>query len=319
MGILVEDRFNVHPDMRGLLDAKLAVPKTANPNEMRAGWNSYGASLSRPYPAGMVVGDTFLSCPGAGKDGRVPVRFYRPAGVAPLSPCVLYLHGGAFVKGSLDSGDTVAWGIPDQIGCIGISVNYRLAPEHPFPAGLEDCYAVVSHLSKHGAAYGIDGSRIALWGDSAGGNMTAATCLMARDRGGPKIAAQAIVYACLTDDLSAESYRTFADTLVPTAGIDRAWNSYLGKNRPTTNGYAAPLKAADLSNLPPAIVHYAEIDCLADDSRQYATRLEQAGNDVTLRCAERMVHGFTRARFGGPAAAAEYAATCAFLKRHLGV
>jgi acetyl esterase len=317
MATAAKVEFDIHPDMKDLIDAKLAVPQTQSPNEMRAGWNNYGATLSRPYPTGMVVGDTYLSCPGAGTNGRIPVRVYRPRGVKEPSPCAVYLHGGAFIKGSLDSGDTVAWGIADQVGSIGVSIDYRLAPEHPFPAGVEDCYAVVSHLAKHGAAYGIDGTRIALWGDSAGGNMTAATCLMARDRGGPKIVAQAIVYGCLTDDLSAESYRRYADTLVPTASIDRAWNAYLGKGRPTTNGYAAPLKAADLSNLPPALVHYAEFDCLADDSRQYAARLKEAGNEATLRCAERMIHGFTRARFSGPAAAAEYAATCAFLKRHL--
>lgn len=314
---LVEYQFNVHPDMQDLLDAKLAVPKTQKPGEMRSGWNSYGARLSQPYPEGMKVEDIHFACPGAGRDGRIPVRVYRPKGVASPAPVVFYFHGGAFIKGSLDSGDTVAWGIPDQAGCIGVSVDYRLAPENPFPCGPEDCYAAVKHVAEHGAQYGMDGTRIALWGDSAGGNMAAATCLMARDRGGPKIAGHAIVYGALTDDLSAKSYKRFADTLVPTASIDRAWNAYLGKGRPTTNGYAAPLKAKDLSRLPPAFVHYAEIDVLADDSIAYAARLKEAGNDVTLRCAKRMIHGFTRARFGGPDAAAEYAAACGFIKKVL--
>jgi acetyl esterase len=265
----------------------------------------------------MVVGDMPLACPGAGTDGQIMVRFYRPAGLASPSACVVYLHGGAFIKGSLDSGDPIAWGIADQARAIVVGVDYRLAPDNPFPAGVEDCYAVLKHLSAYGPALGIDPGRLAVWGDSAGGNMAASVCLMARDRGGPTMAAQVLVYPCLTDDLSADSYVRYAEAPVRTDGIDRAWDLYLGAERPTCNGYAAPLKATDLSRLPPAHIHYAEFDCLADDSRQYARRLEQAGNDVTLRCAERMIHGFVRARFSGPDAAREYDIPCAFLRRHL--
>ena len=186
---------------------------------------------------------------------------------------------------------------------VAVGVEYRLAPDHPFPAGVEDCYAVLKHLGTYGPALGVDPARLAVWGDSAGGNMAAAACLMARDRGGPAIAAQVLVYPCLTDDMSADSYIRYAEAPVRTDGIDRAWGLYLGAGRPTCNGYAAPLKAEDLSGLPPAHIHYAEFDCLADDSREYAARLQQAGNDVTLRCAKRMIHGFVRARFSGPDAA----------------
>jgi acetyl esterase len=310
--------FDIHPDMSELLAAKQDVPKSSDPGVLRGGWNSYGSRLNRPYPEGMEVRDTELACPGVGRAGLIPVRFYRPRGASSPAPCVIYLHGGAFIKGSLDSGDSIAWGIADHTGAVVMSVDYRLAPENPFPAGVEDCYAAIRHLGEHGRQYGVDPGRLAVWGDSAGGNMAAAVCLMARDRGGPRIRAQAINYPCLTDDLSAPAYGDMAEAPgVRAATIDQAWSLYLGAGRPTANAYAAPLKAADLSGLPPAHVHYAEYDCLADDARSYAARIAAAGGEVTLRAAKRMIHGYLRARFTGPAAAAEFAEPCRFLARHL--
>lgn len=313
-------QFDVHPEMRELIASKQAVPQTLDPQEMRKAWNDYGARTGREYPEGMQVHDEQLACPGAGTGGRVPVRFYRPKAAENPAPCVIYLHGGAFVKGSLDSGDSNAWGIADQVGASVVSVDYRLAPDNSFPAALEDCYAVLSYLAEHGPAHGIDPERIALWGDSAGANLGAATCLLARDRGGPKIAAQALHYPCLTDELTSESYVRFADSPgLRTAYMDTCWGFYLGSDRPTRNGYAAPLKAEDVSRLPPAHIHYAEIDPLADDSVIYAERLREAGNRVVIRCAERMIHGFLRARFSGPDAAAEFAKPCFFLRDELGL
>lgn len=311
------DAFDIHPDMGDLLAAKKALPQKQDPDSLRSGWTDYARSMQRDYPEGMAVRDTVLACPGAGVDGRIPVRVYRPKEAPEPSPVVVYIHGGAFIKGSLDSGDPIAWGVADHVGCTVVSVDYRLAPEHPFPAGVEDCYAVVRHLAGHGADLGIDGSRIAVWGDSAGGNMAASVCLMARDRGGPRILAQALNYACLTDELTAESYRMYADAPVTAASIDRAWGLYLGDGRPTREPYAAPLKAERLHDLPAAHVHLAEIDCLADDSRRYAERLAAAGNRVVLRTAPRMIHGYLRARFSGPDAAAEFAAPCTFLREIL--
>ena len=307
-------KFDIHPDMHDLLAAKQAAPRAGDPSLLRDGWNNYGATLNRPYPDGMVVHDTFLQMPSAVRNGHIPVRFYRPRLARRPSPCVVYLHGGAFIKGSLDSGDAIAWGIADQTGFVVMSVDYRLAPENPFPAGVEDCFAAVVTLAASAASFGVDPDRIGVWGDSAGGNMAASICLMARDRGGPMIRAQAINYPCLTDDLSAPAYTEMAEAPgVSAASIDNAWTLYLGKRRPTANPYAAPLKAADLSRLPPAHVHYAEYDCLADDARSYAERLESAGCEVTLRAAKRMIHGYLRARFSGPDAAAEFSAPCRFL------
>ena len=145
----------------------------------------------------------------------------------------------------------IAWGVAAETGVAVVSVDYRLAPKHPFPAALEDCHAVVSRLAEHGERFGVQGDRLALWGDSAGGNLAAATCLMARDRGGPTIVAQALNYPCLTDDLTSDSYRRYAESPgLRTANMDWGWGHYLGDRRPTDDPYAAPLKAEDLSRLP---------------------------------------------------------------------
>lgn len=312
--------LDVHPDMIELIAAKQAVPRTLDPGAMRESWNAYGARTGADYPPGMQVHDTRITCPGAGRDGTVSIRIYRPRAAPTPSPCVVYLHGGAFVKGSLDSGDGVAWGIAEQVGALTVSIDYRLAPDHPYPAAVEDCHAAVSYLSSRGAEFGIDGTRIALIGDSAGGNLTAATCLAARDRGGPPIAGQALNYPCLTDELTAEAYVRYADSPgLKTELMDACWDYYLEGRRPTSEPYAAPLKAPDLAGLPPAHIHYAEFDPLADDARRYAERLREAGNEVELRCARRMIHGFMRARFFGPAAAAEFAKPCTFIRRVLGL
>lgn len=312
--------FDIHPDMADVVAAKQAIAQSTDPEEMRSAWLDYEARLRRDRPAGMVVEDTTVPPRPGPAGGAIAIRIYRPEGVQVPSPCVVYLHGGAFIKGSLDTGDTIAWGVAEVAGVVVVSVDYRLAPQHPFPAAPEDCHAVVSHLAAHGERFGVQGDRLALWGDSAGGNLAAATCLMARDRGGPAIVAQALNYPCLTDDLTSDSYRRYAESPgLRTANMDLGWAHYLGDRRPTDDPYAAPLKAGDLSRLPPAHVHYAEIDPLADDAIQFAERLAAAGNEVVSRCARRMIHGFVRARFSGAEAAAEFAHPCGFLRERLGI
>jgi acetyl esterase len=301
-------QLDIHPDMAELIAAKQAVPSTNDAEVKRSAWDSYGAQLQRPYPPGLVVEDiSFDVADGAPR--KIALRVYRPAGASQKSPCILYIHGGGFVKGSLNSGDIVAW---------GISVDYRLAPEYPYPAGLEDCYAALRHVAEHAVEHGIDGERIAVWGDSAGGNLAAALCLLVRDRGGPRLLAQALNYPCLTDEFDSASYRDYAlSPGLTTASMKQNWSQYLPGARPTREAYAAPLKASDLSRLPPAHVHVAEFDPLADDGRSYAQRLAAAGSAAELRVAEGMIHGFLRARFAGPSAAAEFARPCEFLKRAL--
>ena len=157
--------------------------------------------------------------------------------------------------------------------------------------------------------------RDAISGVDAGGNMAASVCLMARDRKTPAIAGHVIAYPCLTDELTAPSYDTYRHSPgTTTESMDSCWSQYLGDRRPTQDAYAVPVKAQDLSNLPPIFIHVAEVDCLADDGVEYARRLKEAGSPATLRIAKRMIHGFLRARFSGPAASAEFDAPCGFLK-----
>ena len=305
----------LHPEMRVLIEAKAALPPATTIEEMRAGWAAYAAANRHPYPDGMKVEDRAI--PRAG--GSVPVRVYWPAGAEEPSPCVIYIHGGGFMKGDLESSDTVAWGLADQTGAVVVSVDYRLAPENPYPAAFDDCYAVLTEIAANGGAYRVDPGRVAVCGDSAGGNLSAAVSLAARDRGGPRIAAQALIYPCLTDERESPSYRSHADTPGLTSdAMGDYWEWYLaGSERPCQDPYAVPLKASDLANLPPAYIHIAEVDPLADDGRSYADRLGEAGVPAEFHCAEAMIHGFLRARFAGPDCAAIFGRLCAYLKRQL--
>lgn len=307
--------YQIHPDMHELISAKQVLARTSDPEVLRKEWNNYGAKLSRPYPTGMVVQDETFLCPGAGRAGTVNVRIYRPVAAKHGAPCVIFVHGGAFIKGSLDSGDGNAWGIADQTGAIVVSVDYRLAPEFRYPAALTDVYEVLRYLAANAEKLSIDKNRIAVWGESAGGNLSAAVSLMARDKGGPKIAAQVMIYPCLTNDASSPSYTIHADSVgLTTAACVDAWKQYLGDKSADTEPYAAPLKNRNLQDLPPAFVHYAEIDPLSDDGPRYAERLVAAGVPTTLRCAEGMIHGFIRARFSGTTAANEFLLPCMFLR-----
>jgi acetyl esterase len=301
--------------MQPLIDAKAALPPAETIEEMRTYWAAYAAAAQRPYPDGMVVRDCSLPR-GA---SMVPARLYRTKRTPAVAPCILYFHGGGFMKGNLDSSDTTAWGLCEKTAATVVSVDYRLAPENPYPAAFEDCYAALVHIAGNPAEYGIDGRRIALCGDSAGGNLAAAVCLAARDCDGPHVAAQALIYPCLTDGLDTPAYRMHAETPgLTTAAMSTYWDWYLGpRQEATSDPYAAPLKAADLSALPPAYIHIAEIDPLADDGRVYAERLEKAGGRVQFRCAKGMIHGFLRARLIGPDADSEFASICRFLKDSL--
>ena len=307
----------IHPEMARLVEGKKAMNAALTPEERACAFARYAEMTQRPRPSGMRVEDRFFPGP---EGGRVPVRHYRPRGAPVPSPCILYFHGGGFMLGDLDSSDTVAWGVAESVGVHLVSVDYRLAPRNPFPAAPEDAYAVLRHVAGKAAELGIDADRVGTWGDSAGGNLATVTCLMSRDRGGPPVRAQVLVAAALSDALDSDSYRDHAlSPGLSTAAVDFFWGQYLGERRPSRHPYATPLAAEDLSGLPPALVHIAEVDPLADDGRRYVRRLRAAGVEAELRVAERMIHGFLRARHLGPDAAAEFEVGCAFMRERLGV
>lgn len=310
----MRDEATIHPDMRPLLAARTLMAPAETPAEKRRNWMHYTRALALPRPEAIRTEDRTIPAP----NYAVQVRLYYPPVAGPL-PCVIYLHGGGFMLGDLDSSDGNAWGLCQDTGAVVVSVDYRLTPEHPFPAAFDDSYGVLSWVAAHGAEIGVHGTRIAFCGDSAGGSLAAACCLAARDRGGPAIAAQALVYPTLGADPTLPSYTENKDgPSLTTASMIYYNDQYFSGTRHSETPYAAPIKAPDLTGLPPAFVHTAEYDPIRDDGRVYAARLAQAGTWVTYREARRMLHGFLRMRRSGPAAALEFAALTQFLRTHLG-
>ena len=310
----MRDESEIHPDMKPLLAARVLMAPAKTPAEKRANWTRYTSAIAIPRPAHIRAEDRTIPTP----DHAVPVRVYRREGQAAGAPVLVYLHGGGFMLGDLDSSDSNAWGLCEQTGAVVVSVDYRLTPEHPYPAAFNDCYGVVTWLAAHGAEIGIDQARIALCGDSAGGSLGAACCLAARDRGGPVIAAQALVYPTLGADPIRPSYIESKDgPSLTTEGMIYYNDIYFSGFTHAADPYAAPLKAPDVSHLPPAFIHTAEFDPIRDDGRDYAARLAAAGVWVTYREARRMLHGFLRMREAGPQAREEFAALCGFLRYHL--
>jgi len=254
----------------------------------------------------------------AGPGGEIPIRVYQPGGAGP-HPVVVYFHGGGWVICDLDTHDMLMRRIVNAAGAIVVGVDYRLAPEHKFPAGLEDCYAATRWVADHADSIGADGRRIAVAGDSAGGNLAAAVSLLARDRGGPPLALQLLVYPITDRDFETPSYRdNAAGYLLSREVMIWFWNHYIRRDEEAADPLASPLLAGDLSLLPPAHIITAEYDPLRDEGEAYARRLATSGVPVTLRRYDGMIHDFFR-RFAmidqGAAAVAEAAEA---LKRAFG-
>ena len=236
-----------------------------------------------PEPLGSVQD---AACEGPG--GVVPVRIYEPASSS-RGVCLFY-HGGGWVTGTLDSHDALCRRVCRESSARIVAVDYRLAPEHPFPAAAEDAYAAVEWASRR-----FPGEPLAVFGDSAGGNLAAATCLMARDRQGPRLAAQMLVYPITDCGCDTPSYREFADGYFLTGDLMRwFWRQYAPNPEQAGHPYASVLRAESLAGLPPALVVTAECDVLRDESRAYAERLRSAGVPVEQLECPGMIHAFLR-------------------------
>jgi acetyl esterase len=228
----------------------------------------------------------------AGPEGQIPVRIYAPQGTAPF-PVLVFYHGGGWVIGSLDSHDPLCRKLANEIGCVVVSVDYRLAPEAKFPAAAEDCYAATLWVSENAAALGCDPKRLAVAGDSAGGNLSAVVPLMARDRGKPPIAFQVMMYPVTDGSLETGSMRELAEGYFLThSAMVWFWNQYVRDQHDRNHPYAAPIKATDLRGLPPALVITAEYDPLRDEGEAYAAKLKAAGVPVTCTRYDGTIHGF---------------------------
>lgn len=242
--------------------------------------------IANPEPVYQITDRTI-----PGPASAIPVRIYRPSEAASL-PALIWFHGGGWVLGDLEMADPTCRALANTVGCVVVSVDYRLAPETPFPGAVEDAYAAVRWAAEHGAEYGIDALRIAVGGDSAGGNLAAAVSLMARDRSGPALVHQALIYPVTDHRLETESYHANAEGFLLTrSGMRWFWEQYMG-TQDWGQAYAAPLHAPSLAGLPAATVITAEYDPLRDEGEAFAAKLEAADVPVTITRYDGMIHGF---------------------------
>lgn len=231
-----------------------------------------------------------LTIPGPG--GALAARLYTPPGLAAKdNPILIFFHGGGWFFGNLDTHDPICRMLAAHTPCLVLSIDYRLAPENPFPAAVDDAYAALEWTAAHAAELGADASRIAVGGDSAGGNLAAVISIIARDRNGPRIAQQLLFYP--VTDLTArhESHQLFGKGYLLDA-MPFFTSRYLGPSGDARDWRASPLFAKDLSRLPRAYILTAGYDPLRDEGRDYARALTAAGVPVTAICAEDMTHGF---------------------------
>ncbi|MEO8540408.1 MAG: alpha/beta hydrolase [bacterium] len=282
----------VNPQAQVVLDTMAAAgfQLGGDPVELRA------MMALAPRPEGEPVAKVEdRTIPANGAD--IPVRIYRPEGTG-TKPVLVWYHGGGWVIGSLDGSDYGCRIMANASGAVVISVDYRLAPESKFPTAADDCYEVTKWVSEHAAELGVDASRLAVGGDSAGGNLAAVVAHMARDAGGPAIAYQALIYPVTNHSYDTGSYSANADGYLLTKdSMVWFWNHYLNDESDGQHPKASPLRLSDHSSLPPAYVITAEFDPLRDEGEAYAKRLRESGVEVEAKRFDGQIHGF----FANPA------------------
>jgi acetyl esterase len=275
-----------HPQAQAFLDRVAGPPPYALSIEGTRTALADLLTTDDPLPVAEV-----RDLPLSGPDGSLPVRMYADAD-GPL-PVAVYYHGGGWVRGNLDTHDGICRHLAREAGCLVVSVDYRRPPEHPFPAAVEDAYAAVEWVDEHAGTVGGDPDRIAVAGDSAGGNLAAAVAGMSRDRDGPDLAHQLLLYPVLEHAFDTPSYEAFAEGYLPTRATMRwYWEQYLADPIDGHNPYASPLRARSFEGLAPATVLTAGFDPLRDEGRAYADRLREAGVPVDHLEYEEMIHGF---------------------------
>jgi acetyl esterase len=281
------------PDARALLDlmAQRGVPPThtMTPVDARRFYRER-RTITQPEPRAVAeVRDLRAETAG----GVVPLRLYRPAAAPARAPALVYYHGGGWTIGDLDTHDVLCRELAERAGCVVVAVDYRLAPEHRFPAAVDDGLGAARWVHANAAALGIDASRLALGGDSAGGNLAAVTAIGLRDGGGARPVFQLLIYPATDMRAVAPSHQTNAQGYLLTADSVAYYRGhYIEQTRDHSDWRASPLLHADLSKLPPALVLTAGFDPLRDEGRQYADRLSQAGVPTQYICFERQIHGF---------------------------
>ena len=305
----------LHPVIQAALSSAAGVP---------AYWElpiaQARAQAKRGYPRVEVpvavasVHDTCMPGPG----GALSLRIYRPQGQGP-HPVVVFFHGSGFVVLDLDTHDDICRRLCAGASCVVVSVDYRLAPEHKFPAAPDDCLAATRWVAAHAAEFGGDASRLAVAGDSAGGCLAAVTALRARDEGGPRLQAQLLWYP-VTDypSLPSNSYQAYgAGYGLTHAGMQWFWDQYLADPSAASHCHASPLRMDTAEGLPSAYVAVAEYDVLRDEGEAFADRLGDAGVETVTRCWAGLNHGFLKYTGALAEADAAMADACAWLKAEL--
>lgn len=246
-------------------------------------------------PADMAVEIEQYEVPGTAAAPAVGVRLFRPRGVAEKLPVLLWIHGGGYVLGTADGSDRRCGEMALNGGCAVASVEYRLAPEHPFPAPLEDCHAALKWLAGSADALNIDASRIAIGGASAGGGLAAGLALLARDRAEVNVIFQLLIYPMIDDSNTTPSSHAITDATVWNRSLNiKGWSAYLGREPggADVSPYAAAARAQSLDGLPPAYIPVGELDLFLDENIVYAQRLLQAGVPTELHVYTGAIHGF---------------------------
>ncbi len=291
--------------MRYAFDPELApivemLPTLAyhDPAKFRQQATAFAAAMMQRPETSVPVEVRDVAVPGPAGAPEVPVRIYAPKTGQNVGAygAFLYIHGGGWIGADVAGNDGLTYALAAESGAVVVSVDYRLAPENPFPAALEDCYAAFLWTVEHAAELGIDPERIRVGGDSAGANLSAGVSLMARDRGGPTPCFQFLRVPAFDDRLDTPSMAEFTDTpILKGSDLPIVWDFYLGgpgrRGGPDVSPYAAPARAEDLTGLPPAYVCVSEFDPLRDEAIAYAQRLVQAGVATELHLVPGAFHG----------------------------
>lgn len=284
----------IAPDMQQLLrdyqQAQFPAYSSLTPQELRQRFNNAFKNKPTPPQTNMYKVEA-IGVPSP--HGEIRLRAYYPADIKNL-PALMYFHGGGFViRDDMDIYDGTCRLIAKHVGCVVIAVDYRLAPEHPFPAAPEDCYAATVWVANHCQQLGIDQSRLGVWGESCGGNLSTVIAMMIRDRNGPDLVCQVIISPMLDVDFNRDTYQHYAEGYILTRDTMRwFWNHYLSKEVDKKNPYALPVQAENLMHLPPALVVTTEYDVLRDEGEYYSQMLQRANVQTIYCCYEGLIHGF---------------------------
>ena len=279
----------IDPELRDILE--LFPPlDLENLEETRQGM---AAMPQLPVDESVVISNKMI--PGPDDSPSVRVRIYKPKEKGETLPGLLWMHGGGYILGTAEETDLICQRFVKEVNCVVVSVDYRLAPEHPYPAPIEDCYAALKWFSNQSSKLGVDPSRIGVAGQSAGGGLAAALALLARDRKGPEIYFQMPLYPMIDDRNNTPSNREITGHMIWNNDLnEKGWSMYLnGKNgTEDVSQYAAPARATDLSNLPFTYTCVGQLDPFRDETLDYVTRLAQAGVDVEFHLYPGCYHGF---------------------------